>query len=80
MTRARDHLHLLVPQRFFAHQQRNNGDRHMYAARTRFIPVAILDRFASCAWPPATAAAAGTSSQREAVDIGARLRKMWTPA
>jgi DNA helicase-2/ATP-dependent DNA helicase PcrA len=80
MTRARDHLHLLVPQRFFAHQQRNNGDRHMYAARTRFIPAAILDRFASCAWPPATAAAAGASRQREPVDIGARLRKMWTPA
>jgi DNA helicase II / ATP-dependent DNA helicase PcrA len=45
MTRAKDHLHLMMPQRFFAHQQRNNGDRHMYAARTRFIPDTILDRF-----------------------------------
>ena len=53
MTRARDHLHLIVPQRFFAHQQRPGGDRHMYAARTRFIPAAILDRFESCAWPVA---------------------------
>src|SRR5262252_481496 len=55
MTRAKDHLHLIVPQRFFANQQRSNGDRHMYAARTRFIPSAILDRFASCAWPVAAA-------------------------
>jgi hypothetical protein len=38
MTRAKDHLHLIVPQRFYAHQQRNNGYRHMYALRTRFIP------------------------------------------
>src|SRR5262245_15286820 len=37
MTRAKDHLHLLLPQRFFAHQQRGNGDRHMYTSRTRFI-------------------------------------------
>jgi DNA helicase II / ATP-dependent DNA helicase PcrA len=29
MTRAKDHLHLLVPQRFYAHQQHSNGDWHM---------------------------------------------------
>jgi DNA helicase-2/ATP-dependent DNA helicase PcrA len=79
MTRAKDHLHLIVPQRFFAHQQRSTGDRHMYAARTRFIPSALLDRFTSSAWPVATAsAAAGASPRREPVDIGARLRRMWT--
>ena len=38
MTRAKDHLHLVVPQRFFTHQQSATGDRHVYAARTRFIP------------------------------------------
>ena len=38
MTRAKDHLHIVVPQRFYAHHQRANGDRHMYAVRTRFIP------------------------------------------
>jgi ATP-dependent DNA helicase UvrD/PcrA len=80
MTRAKDHLHLIVPQRFFAHQQRSNGDRHMYAARTRFIPSAILDRFASCAWPVAAATPAGASPKGEPVDIGARLRGMWKSA
>jgi DNA helicase-2/ATP-dependent DNA helicase PcrA len=80
MTRAKDHLHLAVPQRFFAHQQRANGDRHMYAARTRFIPASLLDRFESCAWPPAgaTFATAATAAKRPPVDIGARLRRMWT--
>jgi DNA helicase-2/ATP-dependent DNA helicase PcrA len=38
MTRARDDLHLLVPQRFFTHGQNAQGDRHVYASRTRFIP------------------------------------------
>src|SRR3974377_2330212 len=37
MTRARDDLHLLVPQRFFTHGQNAQGDRHLYASRTRFI-------------------------------------------
>jgi len=52
MTRAKDHLHLIVPQRFYAHQQRNNGDRHMYALRTRFIPDAITDQFEQCVAAP----------------------------
>ncbi|MGA8649787.1 MAG: ATP-dependent helicase, partial [Xanthobacteraceae bacterium] len=56
MTRAKDHLHLIVPQRFFVHGQRSNGDRHLYASRTRFIPEALLDKFERCAWPRAAAA------------------------
>src|SRR5207237_9106010 len=35
MTRAKDDLHLLVPQRFFVHGQPVRGDRHVYASRTR---------------------------------------------
>jgi ATP-dependent DNA helicase UvrD/PcrA len=78
MTRAKDHLHLIMPQRFFAHQQRSNGDRHVYAARTRFIAAAMLDRFERRAWP---AAGTTTSTERpacEPVDIAARLRRMWS--
>jgi DNA helicase-2/ATP-dependent DNA helicase PcrA len=79
MTRAKDHLHLVVPQRFYAHQQRAGGDRHMYAARTRFIPAALLNRFESSAWPAAASVTtAATSPKREPVDIGARLRRMWS--
>jgi DNA helicase-2/ATP-dependent DNA helicase PcrA len=69
----------VVPQRFYAHQQRAGGDRHMYAARTRFIPTVLLDRFESRAWPaPASATATAASPKREPVDIGARLRRMWS--
>ena len=47
MTRAKDQLHLMVPQRFFTHGQRSTGDRHVYAQRTRFIPNSVLDKFES---------------------------------
>lgn len=45
MTRARDHLHLVHPLRFFKRQQHRHGDNHMYSPRSRFIPDAILDHF-----------------------------------
>jgi ATP-dependent DNA helicase UvrD/PcrA len=77
MTRAKDHLHLIVPQRFYVHSQRKSGDRHIYAARTRFVPADILHLFEGRTWaePPATTTA--TATARERVDIGARLRRMW---
>jgi len=31
MTRAKDDLHIVVPQRFFTHGQNAQGDRHVYA-------------------------------------------------
>ena len=51
MTRARDSLHLLVPQRFYVTQQTPLGDRHMYAGRSRFITDAMLGQFEQVAWP-----------------------------
>ncbi len=77
MTRARDHLHVIVPQRFFVHGQRSNGDRHMYASRTRFIPAALLDRFECCAWPRADAAKVSARPARVPVDIRERVRRTW---
>jgi ATP-dependent DNA helicase UvrD/PcrA len=78
MTRAKDHLHLIMPQRFFTHQQRTNGDRHVYAARTRFISAAMLDRFASRSWPAARLEAEADTRRRPSVDVAARLRRMWS--
>jgi DNA helicase II / ATP-dependent DNA helicase PcrA len=76
MTRAKDHLHLVLPQRFFNHQQRGNGDRHMYASRTRFIPSPIVKHFEQCAWPPPSREG-GLRSNIKPTDIGARLKQMW---
>ncbi|MDM5178033.1 ATP-dependent helicase [Massilia sp. DJPM01] len=50
MTRAKEHLHLVVPNRFFIKQQAQMGDRHVYAARTRFISPAMLKHFEETVW------------------------------
>jgi DNA helicase II / ATP-dependent DNA helicase PcrA len=78
MTRAKDDLHLIVPQRFFTHGQHAQGDRHVYAARTRFIPQALLPQFERTNWPTfAPAAAARTATSGPRIDIGAKMRGMW---
>jgi DNA helicase-2/ATP-dependent DNA helicase PcrA len=78
MTRAKDHLHLIVPQRFYAHQQRGSGDRHMYALCSRFIPDAITEHFEQCAWPtPSRESNSPVVAPPKTVPIGARLKQMW---
>ena len=78
MTRAKDDLHLIVPQRFFAHGQHSRGDRHVYASRTRFIPDQLLRLFERRTWPVAQGASSGTTSgQASQMDIRARMRGMW---
>jgi ATP-dependent DNA helicase UvrD/PcrA len=78
MTRAKDDLHLVVLQRFFTHGQSAQGDRHVYASRTRFIPDRLLGLFEKTGWPlSATGTAARAASQGVRLDVGARMRGMW---
>jgi DNA helicase-2/ATP-dependent DNA helicase PcrA len=78
MTRAKDSLHLITPQRFFTHGQGRQGDRHVYAARTRFLPPALLPLFENVTWPLAEADAIGAAAIRQhRVDVGAAMRGMW---
>ena len=78
MTRARDELHLLVPQRFYVTQQTRNGDRHLYAQRTRFIPRPMTHLFEDILWPPVTPIRTDLlPSQPARVDMAARMRGMW---
>jgi len=77
MTRAKDNLYLIVPQRFFTHGQHSRGDRHVYASRTRFIPESLLPLFERTSWPPVAAAAPRKPSEGVRIDIGARMRGMW---
>jgi DNA helicase-2/ATP-dependent DNA helicase PcrA len=78
MTRAKDELDLMVPQRFYVTHQSGYGDRHVYANRTRFIPNSLLSLFAQQSWPaPLPALQGNAESRREAVDLAARMRAMW---
>lgn len=78
MTRARDQLDILVPQRFYVSQQSGLGDRHVYGSRTRFITNALLPRFEQVSWPAPAEGTGGTPESRQAaVDLAARMRTMW---
>ncbi|WP_111561749.1 ATP-dependent helicase [Rhizobium sp.] len=77
MTRAKDSLTLITPQRFFTSGQHGQGDRHVYASRTRFIPVTLLQYFETAAWPVVVATPSERSTQQIRVDVAARMRTMW---
>ena len=78
MTRAKDSLDLIVPQRFYVTQQAGFGDRHVYAGRTRFIPNRLLGHFEQLGWPPPPPELQGTPGSRQAaIDLAAKMRDMW---
>ncbi len=77
MTRARDHLHLLVPQRFYVTQQAARGDRHLYASRTRFITEADAARFEQVTWPPRPERPPAVPPPAAVIDLRSRLRAAW---
>ncbi len=75
MTRARERLHLLLPQRFHVTQQRARGSRHLYAARSRFIPSALDGLFDTVSpTPPSPDETVPSDLQ---LDLSARARAAW---
>ncbi|MBS0326716.1 MAG: ATP-dependent helicase [Proteobacteria bacterium] len=81
MTRARDHLTLVLPQRYYVRQQAMSGDRHVYAQPSRFLTSAVRRCLTDETWPPRVEAAAKPATPaRGAIDLRARARLAWTPA
>ena len=78
MTRAKEHLYLVQPLKFFRTQQHRFGHDHMIAPRSRFLPDDIMTLFTRTAAPMATVSADTAAPQAVvSVDVGARLRDMW---
>jgi DNA helicase-2/ATP-dependent DNA helicase PcrA len=77
MTRAKDDLELIVPQRFYTHNQRSQGDRHVYAERTRFIPKSLLSLFDRTTWTAFAPPGVSAALKDHRVDIAGRMRGMW---
>jgi DNA helicase II / ATP-dependent DNA helicase PcrA len=78
MTRAKLHLHLIQPLRFFRSQQHRSGDSYIFAPRSRFIPDAILDLFECRAWPTEIQEGATAPRDYPRADLAARMRGMWS--
>jgi DNA helicase-2/ATP-dependent DNA helicase PcrA len=78
MTRAKDELDLIVPQRFYTYQQSKTGDRHVYACRSRFIPDGIIESFDCQAWHDRVQSSNRAAKKTGATtDVAASLRRMW---
>lgn len=78
MTRAKLHLHLIQPLRFFRSQQARYGDAYMFVPRSRFIPDALLSLFECRAWPTEVRESTKGPGGHPRADIAARMRKMWS--
>ena len=81
MTRAREHLYLVHPLRFFVRGQRRYGERHVLTPRSRFLSDSLLPLFERHARVrPTTGEALGPSGARSPavrVDVAAKLRDQW---
>jgi DNA helicase-2/ATP-dependent DNA helicase PcrA len=77
MTRAKQHLALVVPQRFYVTQQAKDGDRQVWASLTRFVPAEVarlFDRIAPFALPQAVP----VEPEVPALDLPGRMKALWT--
>jgi DNA helicase-2/ATP-dependent DNA helicase PcrA len=78
MTRARQSLTLIAPLKFHVTQQRRNGDKHVYGARSRFVTESLLatlrQRFHGRAEAGAERLVPRTDKR---LDVASRLREMW---
>jgi DNA helicase-2/ATP-dependent DNA helicase PcrA len=77
ITRAKLHLHLIQPLRFFRTQQHRHGDSHLFAPRSRFIPEEVLNLFECRIWPPEIRDSTRAPGGFQRTDVAARMREMW---
>jgi DNA helicase-2/ATP-dependent DNA helicase PcrA len=76
LTRARDTLQLIEPQRYYVTGQARFGDGYVHGARSRFLSAAVLARLERAGPPPAPAGSGGSAGAPK-VDVASRLRGMW---
>jgi len=79
LTRARDALYLIEPQRYHVTQQPRYGDAYVHGARSRFLTDALLERFdrVGPACIDAATPGADVAGCRAPVDVASRIRQMW---
>ena len=78
MTRARQSLQLVAPLRYHVTQQRRDGDRHVYGARSRFVTERLIKTMQAVFHGRSEASAnylrPATDKQ---IDVAGKLREMW---
>ena len=78
MTRAKQSLSLVAPLKYHVTQQRRDGDKHVYGARSRFVSDALLETMQRGFHGRGEAGrhAPGARSDKR-IDVASRMRDMW---
>ena len=78
MTRARQSLALVAPLRFYVTQQRRDGDRHVYGAKSRFLTERLAATLSTRFFGTTEAMQPGMRPRsNRRIDVAGRLREMW---
>jgi DNA helicase-2/ATP-dependent DNA helicase PcrA len=78
MTRAKQSLQLVAPLRYHVTQQRRDGDRHVYGARSRFMTDGLMQTMEARFHGRPEAMPRHMSPQSgQVLDVARRLREMW---
>jgi DNA helicase-2/ATP-dependent DNA helicase PcrA len=78
MTRARQSLALIAPLKYHVTQQRRDGDKHVYGARSRFVTDSLLGTMRQCFHGRAEARSDRLLPRTDRrLDVASRLRDMW---
>jgi DNA helicase-2/ATP-dependent DNA helicase PcrA len=78
MTRAKQSLSLIAPLRYHVTQQRRDGDKHVYGARSRFVSdqlLATMDK--DFQGRPQSELGRFSARSDRRIDVNARMREMW---
>ena len=78
MTRAKQSLSLIAPLKYHVTQQRRDGDKHVYGARSRFLTDELLETMEGCFHGrPEASLGRQVSNSSKRIDVAARMREMW---
>jgi len=78
MTRAKQSLSLIAPLKYHVTQQRRDGDKHVYGARSRFLTDSLLETMESCFHGHTESDTAGLQVRsNKRIDVASRMRDMW---
>lgn len=77
MTRARQCLSLVAPLRYHVTQQRKDGDKHVYGARSRFLSDRLLETMDARFAGREDGSRGLRSASATRIDVAARMRDMW---
>ena len=78
MTRAKQSLQLIAPLRYHVTQQRRDGDKHVYGARSRFMTDNLLHTMEARFHGRSESRLNGLGPRtNKRLDVASRLREMW---